>query len=88
MQDFITNIIGTGVAMSPIVMILVEGIKTTNIIPSRYSAVVAITVGVGFGVLLSFAGQGTMIDLSIAGVVSGGVAAGLYDVANSGKGDE
>lgn len=63
-----------GVA-SAIIVGLVESIKQTGYVSSRWSALLAVAIGaVGFVLI----GEGDMGQLVLAGILSGLSAAGLY----------
>jgi hypothetical protein len=83
------NIIALGVSFSPIVMMLVEAIKTIEIISHRFLPLVSLLVGFIFGLSAgSFCPDPnyTIPVMSIGGLVSGGMACGLYDITNRKRG--
>ncbi|OJG81211.1 hypothetical protein RV10_GL003339 [Enterococcus pallens] len=72
--------------MSALVIILVEVIKKPDIIPSKWISVVAVVIGILTGCLLSFVypSVGSLAELSLAGIVAGAVASGIYNQVNKG----
>ena len=86
MEQVINTIFGTGISMSALVIILVEVIKKPNIIPSKWIAWVAVGIGIITGCLLSFVYPeiGSIAELSLAGIVAGAVASGIYSQVSKG----
>lgn len=80
MEKAINEIIGTGVIISPIVMILVEVMKKPKLIPSQWLAPAACIVGVLFAIVLAmtYPDLGSWSQLAISGIVAGGIASGIY----------
>lgn len=81
MNDMITNILGMGTAMSPIVMMLVEAVKRSQVVSSKFMPYIAMGLGALFGVALFYTapGQFNIGQLILAGIASGGMASGLYN---------
>lgn len=81
MNDMITNILGMATAMSPIVMMLVEAVKRSDVVDSRFMAYIAMGLGALFGVALFYIdpSQFNIGQLILAGIASGGMASGLYN---------
>lgn len=79
-EKAINEIIGTGVIISPIVMILVEVMKKPKLIPSQWLAPAACLVGVLFAIVLAvtYPDLGSWPQLAISGIVAGGIASGIY----------
>lgn len=84
MEMIITSILGIGIAVSPVVMILTESVKKTELIPSKFIPLASVAVGFLFGVALGvfFPDVGKIAETAIAGIVAGGMACGLYDATN------
>lgn len=85
MNDMITNILGMATAMSPIVMMLVEAVKRSAIVDSRFMPYVAMILGALFGVAIFYIdpSQFNVGQLILAGIASGGMASGLYNAVQS-----
>lgn len=85
MNDMITNILGMATAMSPIVMMLVEAVKRSSIVDSRFMPYVAMVLGALFGVAIFYIdpSQFNVGQLILAGIASGGMASGLYNAVQS-----
>lgn len=84
MEKAINEILGTGIIISPIVIILVEVMKKPNLIPSKWLAPSACLVGILFAVVLSltYPDLGSWQQLAISGIVAGAIASGIYTQTN------
>jgi hypothetical protein len=84
MEKAINEIIGTGVIISPIVIIFVEVMKKPKLIPSQWIAPAACLVGVLFAIVLAvtYPNLGSWQQLSISGIVAGAIASGIYTQTN------
>mgnify|MGYP003039930446 CR=1 FL=1 len=83
-EKAINEIIGTGVIISPIVMILVEVMKKPKLISSQWLAPSACLVGILFAIVLSltYPDLGSWPQLAISGIVAGAIASGVYTQTN------
>lgn len=81
MEDYIAQILGLGMAMSPIVILLVETVKAPGIIASRWLTWVSVIIGIGFGLALAVMepSLGSLAELALSGLVAGTVASGIYN---------
>lgn len=90
MDSLISTILGLGLAISPLVMLVVETVKSPKIIPSRWLPLVSILIGIGvsmyIGILIP--DTGSLAELGLAGVVSGTVASGIYNQVTKGSSTE
>lgn len=84
MGEIISSILGVGLAMSPIVILLVETIKAPKVISNRWMPWVSVLVGIVISLYLGlvFPELGTLAQLSLSGMVAGTVASGIYDKIN------
>lgn len=84
MEKAINEILGTGIIISPIVIILVEVMKKPNLIPSKWLAPSACFVGILFAVVLSltYPDLGSWQQLAMSGIVAGAIASGIYTQTN------
>lgn len=87
MDSLISTILGLGLAISPLVMLVVETVKSPKIIPSRWLPLVSILIGIGvsmyIGILIP--DTGSLAELGLAGVVAGTVASGIYNQVTKGS---
>lgn len=81
MEQIVATILGIGLAMSPIVILLVETIKAPNVISTRWMPWVSVAVGIVISLYLGlvFPELGSLPQLSLSGMVAGTVASGIYD---------
>ncbi|MGM0169159.1 hypothetical protein IGI39_003475 [Enterococcus sp. AZ135] len=82
MDEVLTHILATGVSFSPIMMIIIEGIKQTRLVDTRFLPIVSLLLGAIFGIAMSFFFNQSLGELALGGLVAGGMACGLYDATN------
>ncbi|EOS7805194.1 holin [Enterococcus faecium] len=84
MEKAMNEILGTGIIISPIVIILVEVMKKPKLIPSKWLAPSACFVGILFAIVLSltFPELGSWQQLAMSGIVAGAIASGIYTQTN------
>lgn len=82
MDEILTHILATGVSFAPIMMIITEGVKQTRLVNSRYLPIVSLILGTGLGIAMGLLFEQSMGELALGGLVSGGMACGLYDATN------
>lgn len=77
MNDFLTNVNVGAIVAVPIIIAIVQAVKTTGYVPSKFAPLVSIIIGIG----VSFIANHENNDLSqnlMHGVVYGLMASGLY----------
>ena len=82
MDEVLTHILATGVSLSPIMMIIIEGIKQTRLVDTRFLPIVSLLLGSILGIAMSFLFNQSLGELALGGLVAGGMACGLYDATN------
>ncbi|EOS7780935.1 hypothetical protein FAE17_RS11130 [Enterococcus hirae] len=84
MEKAINEILGTGIIISPVVIILVEVMKKPKLIPSKWLAPSACFVGILFAIILSltYPDLGSWQQLAMSGIVAGAIASGIYTQTN------
>jgi|GEM_PF-1681320 len=82
MDEVLTHILATGVSFSPIMMIIIEGIKQTRLVDTRFLPIVSLLLGAILGIAMSFLFNQSLGELALGGLVAGGMACGLYDATN------
>lgn len=82
MDEIITHILATGISFSPIMMIVTEGVKQTKIIPNNLLPIVSVLLGTCLGAVMGLCFDQSIAEMTVGGLVAGGMACGLYDATN------
>lgn len=72
-----TEILVGGLAAAPVIVALVQVVRSTLSIPSRFSAGIALALGVGWNALAKTGDLGGLGDLNWPAVIMLGILAGL-----------
>ncbi|MHC5215390.1 holin [Enterococcus sp. LJL128] len=82
MDEIITHVLATGLSFAPIMMIVTEAVKQTGVITSKYLPLISITLGIILGFIMGVCFDQNVAEMTIGGLVAGGMACGLYDATN------
>lgn len=82
MDEIITHVLATGISFAPIMMIVTEAVKQTKIVPTNLLPVVSVLLGTALGAVMGFCFDQSVAEMTIGGLVAGGMACGLYDATN------
>lgn len=89
LTQVVQNVLGTGLALSTLVVLAVEVVKSMNIISKRYLPLISILIGISLSQVIGiYLLEGTnLVEFALAGFVSGVVASGLYDSIKNKRND-
>lgn len=70
--------------IAPIVMVLVEALKKTEKVDSKFMPMIALSIGAVAGVVFAIVEPSLAVEHVINGLLYGGAAAGIYDASKTG----
>ncbi|MTD42454.1 hypothetical protein GIX45_28265 [Erwinia sp. CPCC 100877] len=85
MDEIITHVLATGLSFAPIMMIVTEAVKQTKLINTKFLPIVSVGLGVTLGFVMGIIFDQNTAEMTVGGLVAGGMACGLYDATNKYK---
>ena len=86
MESLLNEATGMAAILMPIVVILVQLVKSAEI-NTRWLPFVSIGLGTAAGLVFGYAGQADLFVYGLAGFLAGAGASGLYDGIRSARGE-
>lgn len=82
METLLNEAIGVAAAMTPVILIFVQAIKTVDL-DKRWLPFISIGLGIAVGIVFALASGADLFLYGLAGFLSGASASGLYDSIKS-----
>lgn len=81
MENQITQLLIVALAIVPFCNAVVQVVKTTVTVPSRFVPILSIVIGIALGGVFTFITDGyTLTQILIAGGIAGMASCGIYDI--------